>query len=100
MRSREFAVGLLLWVGPLSVVQAEQGPEESVDGYAEFRAGECLVVDAQRVCAGAGIKFKGAARDVASIPLGYEVKAKGRRRTDGALLAREIEAKPNKDALF
>lgn len=100
MRSREFAVGLLLSVGSLSMARAEQGPEESVDGYAEWKAGECLIVDAQRVCPGPGIKLKGDARDVASIPLGYEVKAKGRRRTDGVLVAREVEAKPNKNALF
>lgn len=101
MRFRELVVGVLLSIGPLSLARgAEQGREESVDGYAEFRAGECLVVDAQRLCPGPGLKLKGDVRDLASIPFGFEVKAKGRRRTDGALLARELEAKPNKDALF
>jgi Zn-dependent protease with chaperone function len=95
-------VGVLLSAAPFSVVRAAEGPEEKVDGYAEFKTGDCLLVDAQRVCPAPGMKFKGEgeAKDAASIPLGYEVKAKGRRRTDGALLARELEAKPNKDALF
>ena len=73
-----------------------------MDGYAEFRLGGCIVADAQRVCPGPGLKFKGEgeARDFASVPLGYELKAKGTRRADGTLLALEIEAKPNGSALF
>ncbi len=75
---------------------------EKVDGYAEFRLGDCIVADAQRVCPAKGLKFKGGgeARDFASVPLGYELKAKGTRRADGTLLAREIEAKPNGSAMF
>ena len=37
---------------------------------------------------------------MASVPLGYELKAKGLREDGGVLLAREIEAKPNGGALF
>jgi len=75
---------------------------EKVDGYAEFRLGNCIVADAQRVCPAPGLKFKGGgeARDFASIPLGYELKAKGSRRADGTLVAREVEAKPNGSAMF
>jgi Zn-dependent protease with chaperone function len=82
--------------------EAEAARGEKVDGYAEWRLGECLIADAQRVCPAPGLKFEGEgkATDFASIPLGYEVKAKGKRRTDGTLLAREIEAKPNGSALF
>jgi Zn-dependent protease with chaperone function len=82
--------------------EADSGRGEKVDGYAEWRLGDCLVADAQRVCPAPGFKFKGEgeAKDFASIPLGYELKAKGKRRPDGSLLAREIEAKPNGSAMF
>ena len=82
--------------------EAEGGRGEKVDGYAEFRLGDCLVADAQRVCPAPGLKFKGEgeAKSFAAIPLGYELKAKGRRRADGTLLAREVEAKPNGSAMF
>jgi Zn-dependent protease with chaperone function len=77
--------------------------EEKVDGYAEWRAGECLITDGQKVCPGPGLRFKGEgeAKGMASVPLGYELKARGRRLADGSLLAVEVEAKPNKaDELF
>jgi Zn-dependent protease with chaperone function len=82
--------------------EPDPGRGEKVDGYAEWRLGECLIADAQRVCPAPGFKFKGEgkAKDFASIPLGYELKAKGRRRADGTLLAREVEARPNGAALF
>jgi Zn-dependent protease with chaperone function len=76
--------------------------DEKVDGYAEWHVDGCVIADAQRVCPAPGARFKGEgdARDVASIPLGYELKAKGARQADGSLLASEIEAKPNNPALF
>ena len=82
--------------------EPDTGRGEKVDGYAEYRLGDCIVADAQRVCPAAGLKFKGEgeAKSFASVPLGYELKAKGTRRTDGTLLAREVEAKPNGSALF
>jgi Zn-dependent protease with chaperone function len=89
-----------------TVLRAEDEPDggrgEKVDGYAEFRLGDCIVADAQRVCPAPGFKFKGSgeARSFATIPLGYELKAKGVRRADGTLLAREVEAKPNGSAMF
>jgi Zn-dependent protease with chaperone function len=48
------------------------------------------------------MKFKGGgeARSFASIPLGYEVKLRGTRQADGVILAAELDAKPNGDALF
>jgi Zn-dependent protease with chaperone function len=100
MKGRASAVTLLLSVAPLAT--APTAAEEKVEGYAEFRADGCLLVDAQRVCPGPGLKFKGEgdARDFASVPLGYEAVAKGMRRPDGALLAREFEAKPNGEAMF
>ena len=75
---------------------------ETVQGYAEWRDGDCLVVDAQRLCPAPGMRFK--PHDEASsfdeIPLGYEVKAKATRAADGSLLAQEVEAKLNGEALF
>jgi Zn-dependent protease with chaperone function len=88
--------------GLLGQEDSEKARGEKVDGYAEWRLGNCLIADAQRVCPAPGFKFKGEgeAKDFASIPLGYELKAKGTRRADGTLLAREVEAKPNGGALF
>lgn len=74
--------------------------DEKHAGYAEFRRGDALVVDGQRVRAGVRTRFKGDSKNLAAIPLGYEVKVKGTRLADGTLLAAEIEAKPNGDALF
>ena len=82
--------------------QEEGGRGESVDGYAEWREGGCLIADAQRVCPAPGLKFKGEgdAKSFAQIPLGYEFKARGKRQRDGSLLASEVESKPNGKALF
>ncbi|MCG6921693.1 MAG: M48 family metalloprotease [Acidobacteria bacterium] len=93
-----FAVFLV----PAAVDAGKDQKEEKVEGYAEWRRGECLIVDGQRVCPGPDMEFKGkdAAVDYDSIPLGYEVKAKGVRNADGALLAKKLEAKPNGMAMF
>jgi Zn-dependent protease with chaperone function len=93
----------LALVAPELAAQDEPGGRgEKVDGYAEYRLGDCIVADAQRVCPAPGLKFKGGgeAKSFATIPLGYELKAKGKRRADGTLLAREVEAKPNGSAMF
>jgi len=68
-----------------------------LDGYLEFRKPDFLIVDAQRVKATASTKFKGAgaARNPATIPLGYAVKVMGARGADGTIVASEIEARPN-----
>jgi Zn-dependent protease with chaperone function len=74
--------------------------EVRLEGYAEWRDGDALVVDGQRVRpATAKLKVEGA-RDWASIPLGYEMKVRGVRQADGSVRALEIEAKPNGSALF
>jgi Zn-dependent protease with chaperone function len=61
-----------------------------------------LYVDGQRVRLISGGKFKGsgAAKSFTQIPLGYEVKAKGRRDGNGVVLADQVEAKENGSALF
>ena len=59
--------------------------EEKVDGYLEWRLGDVLVADGQRIRVVPATKFKGKgeAKAVASIPLGYELKAKGAARRRG-----------------
>lgn len=79
----------------------EAGKNVSLDAYAEWRHGDALVIDGQQVRADAATNFKG--RHAASfddIELGDEVRVKGVRQANGGVLAKEVEAKPNGDALF
>lgn len=95
-------VALTLAVSAGPAVAADRAREE-VEGYAEWWKGDVLIVEGQRVAFGPSTRFKGSgdARNIAGIPLGYEVKAKGVRRPDGVLAADEVEAKPNNpDASF
>ena len=86
----------------LSAAAAAAIADEKHEGYAEFRQGDALVVDGQRVRAGVRTRFKGSgeARSFAAVPLGYEVKLRGQRLADGTLLAAEVEAKPNGSAFM
>jgi len=97
-------VALAAVLAPASVPAADAKPagELSLEGYAEWHEGDALLVDGQRVRLAPGGRFKGGgkAHDLASVPLGYEVKAKGRRAADGTVSAGEIEAKPNGSAMF
>lgn len=70
-----------------------QGSGE-VKGLAEFRKGNIVVVDGQRVRVVEKTKVKGVAAGE-PVPLGHEVKAKGTWLADGSLEAKQIEAKPN-----
>jgi hypothetical protein len=88
-------------LAPASVQAA--GPKvEKVEGYAEWRSGDVILVDGQRVRLAKGGRFKGSkeAKSFAVIPLGYEVKARGTRDADGVLIATELEAKQNGSAMF
>jgi Zn-dependent protease with chaperone function len=67
---------------------------ETIAGYAEFRRGDTLIVEGQRVVATPTTQLKGAKR-LADIPLGFEVKVKGTRNAAGVLLAEHVEAKAN-----
>lgn len=74
---------------------------DKVNGYAEYRMADTLVVEGQVIRAFAGTQLKGAASaGLANIPLGYEVEAEGDRQADGSILARKVEAKPNGSAMF
>jgi hypothetical protein len=81
-----------------NAVQAEKA--EKISGYAEWKRDGMLVVDGQRVRTDASTRFKGKILELDSVPLGYEVRAKGQRRPDGSILAKEFEARPNGAALF
>ncbi len=71
-------------------------------GYAEWRDGQVLIVEGQRIWLAPNGRFKGGgdARDFASIPLGYEVKVEGNRVGNGIVIATKVEAKPNGNAMF
>jgi Zn-dependent protease with chaperone function len=72
-----------------------KGPKAEIKGWAEFRKGDIVIVDGQRVRLAPKVKLKGVP-DAQSLELGYEVKAKGIMQADGSLYAQQLEAKPNK----
>jgi len=76
--------------------------EEKFEAYAEWRKGDLLIVDGQRVRWQPKAKFKGSgvAKNFATVPLGFEIVLKGTREPDGAILAKELDARPNGNALF
>jgi hypothetical protein len=68
--------------------------------YAEWRRPGELIVDGQRVHANERTKWSGGYRTLDAVPLGHEVRVKGRRQPDGAILAREIDVRENGTAFF
>lgn len=81
--------------------QSGAGRREKIAGYAEWKKGDLIVVDGQRIRGGPSTKVKGKGiKDVRAIPLGYEVEARGVRGADGILLAESIDAKANGSAMF
>jgi hypothetical protein len=106
MRSKLIALLLcLVWVASASAQPQQTSPKtglEEIEGYAEWRKGELLIIDGQRVKNTPKTRFKGKnqAKSFDTIPLGYEVKAKGIRLANGVFEAQEIEAKPNGKALY
>lgn len=86
----------------LAAAAVSASAEEQHQGYAEFRQRDALIVDGQRVRAGVHTRFKGSgeARSFEAVPLGYEMKVRGERLSDGTILAAEVEAKPNGNAFM
>ncbi len=80
------------------------GADETIrlQGYAEWRTGNVLIVEGQQVTLAPRAKFEGKdkATDFASIPLGYEVEVEGIRLPNGMVQAHKLEAKPNGNAMF
>ncbi len=93
---------IVLAVAVMAWGAARSSSAEELDGYAEWRQGDALVVDGQRLRLAPGGRFDGEddAMRFGSVPLGYEVKAEGERAPDGALLGRIVRAKPNGIALY
>jgi len=100
MRSRLLMLAALLLA--LVPFPASAGEKVKLDGYAEWRQGDLLIVEGQRVSVTRQTRFKGRgrARDFYSIPLGYEVEVEGERQGDGSVAARKMEARPNGTAMF
>ncbi len=71
---------------------------EKVAGYAEYRNGEFLIVDGQRIGANKKTLIEGPSHKSSvfeTIPLGYEVIVKGNRREDGSVRAKRIQVRSN-----
>lgn len=69
-----------------------------VDGYAEWRSRDTIIVDGQRVQVNERTRFTDARWS--AIEAGYEMKAEGVRQPDGSILASSVTAKPNGASLF
>ena len=99
MRHATIAAVVVL-LGAASAPAAAQ-KTETFKGYAEWRQGNVLVVDGQRIRVDGSTSLKGAARDgLYAVELGWEVTAKGTRLEDGSVRARELDAKPNGTGAF
>jgi hypothetical protein len=98
------AMVLLGHLAPLPVspaVTVEAADTVKLDSYAEWRTGDSLVVDGQRVYTSARTRWKGGFTRLDDIPMGAEVRVKGQRQPDGRILATEMDVRPNTDdALF
>ena len=94
MLQRTLAITTALAV--LVVGEATAQKVETFRGYAEWLRGTSLIVDGQRIVVSPDATLKGQARPgLRSIEPGAEITVKGIRLPDGAVLARELEAKTN-----
>lgn len=103
MPARPFITLLVLTLiaGAAPTAQNTTAKTEKLNGYAEWRRGDIVIVDGQRVRVTPATKFKGKnIRSIDDIPLGYEINAKGVRLSDGVMQAVELEAKPNGQAFL
>lgn len=89
------AVAALVLLVPAQERPSGAARTEKADGYAEWRKGDVLIVDGQRVRATARTKVKGKVRSFDAVKLGYRVEAKGPRDAEGVILAESIEAEEN-----
>ncbi len=89
-------------VGVIAAAGAVADDSVRIAGYLEYRKPGLLVVDGQRIetTSKTRLEGKGRARRLEKIPLGYEIKVKGRRRSDGTVVASEIEAERNGNAFL
>lgn len=95
MRARLLA-SLLIVSASLTLPAADPNRTLKLDGYAEFRHGDLLVVDGQRVRADGATRFKGRrVESLAAIRLGDEVRVQGTRLDDGTVLASSVDVREN-----
>lgn len=102
-RALVLLLGLVVGIGVVAGpgrVSAENPPAIKLDGYAEWKQAGVLIVDGQRVTADAATKWKGKFTSIDAVPAGYEVRVSGTRQAAGDVLAREIDVRPNGNALF
>ena len=98
---RMWLFGLLGVLACSTAPPYQAGSKLSLDSYAEWVRADVVIVDGQRVQTDAATKFKGTrATRFEEIKLGDEVRLKGVRRADGSVLATELEAKVNGEAMF
>jgi len=70
-------------------------------GYVEWLRDGVVIADGQRIRWDSETKIRlGRLSTIASIPLGYEIKVKGVRISDGTLLAQQLDVKPNERAAY
>ena len=91
------AIGLIAGTGDVS---AQDPSLVKLDSYAEWKEPGVVVVDGQRVTVDASTNWKGKFSSIDRVPVGYEVRVAGVRQASGAVLAREIDVRPNGNALF
>jgi Zn-dependent protease with chaperone function len=94
---------LIVLLSTVLAVVAVRGDERvtKVEGYAEWRRGDVLIVDGQRLRVQPSTRFKGKGiTGLDAIPLGFEVEAQGLRQPDGVVVVTVLEAKKNGSAMF
>jgi hypothetical protein len=97
------AIGLLAGTGDVSAQSKSTASANDVkldSSYAEWKKAGALIVDGQRVVVDGMTKWKGKFTTIETIPVGFEVRVQGTRQANGAVLAREIDVRPNGTALF
>jgi Zn-dependent protease with chaperone function len=93
-------VGLVVLAAGLAL-QARAGGTVKVVGYLEFKKAPYLIVDGQRIEVTDKTKVKaGSIKRASDLPLGYVVKASGKRSNDVTLVASQIEARTNDSELM
>lgn len=99
---RMIPVLLVVSVGLGAAVPALAGDSVKIAGTLDFRKPGFLIVDAQRLQVTKKTHFSGGgkAKGPDSIPLGYQIKAKGSRQKDGSILVASLEALPNGMQMF
>jgi len=94
--------GILAFAVVMGIPAITSAGDVKLDGYLECRKPGFMIIDGQRVRTTSRTRLQGSgkARNAATIPLGYEIKGTGSRRSDGTITALSIEARPNRTEMF